>query len=128
MRLDWLTDPARERAALSGADPHALTAACALMAAAEGADPPGIRARLDGLGDPRAFDDTLERLRGDAAVADEEALAAVRVAKGDVEEAKRVARGCCALATADGDLSPAQADTARRVCEALNLSPTQFGL
>jgi len=128
MRLDWLTDPGKERAALAGADPQALTAACALMAAAEGADADGIRSRLDGLGDPKAFDETLERLRGDAAVADEEALAAVRAVKGDVEEAKRVARGCCALASADGDLSPAQADTARRICEALNLSPTQFGL
>jgi len=98
------------------------------MAAAEGADSAGIRARLAGLGDTAAFDATLNRLRGDAAVADDEAMAAVRAVKGDAEAAKRVARGCCALASADGDLSPAQADTARRICEALNLSPTQFGL
>ena len=128
MKPDWLNDPDRERATLRGADPQALAAACALMAAAEGADPAGIRARLDGLGDPDLFDSMLERLRGDSAVAGDEALAAVRTVKGDVEEARRVVRGCCALASADGELSPAQADTARRVCEALNLSPTQFGL
>ncbi len=128
MRLDWLTDPEQERAALRGVDAPALSAACALMAAAEGADTAGIRARLAGLGDPAVFDGTLERLRGDTPVAEEEALSAVRAVKGDAEAAKSVARGCCALASADGDLAPAQIDTARRICEALNLSPTQFGL
>lgn len=125
MRPDWLTDPAREQAAARAADSEALAAACALMAAADGADPDAIRARLP---DPAGFDGTLERLRGDAPVAEEEALATVRTVKGDVEAAKAVARGACALASADGELTPAQADTARRLCEALNLSPTQFGL
>ena len=135
MTPDWLSDPKDRTAAAEGLRAAgeealaALAAGCALLAAAEDADADGIRARLTAAGGPAdAFDATLERLRGDATVADDEALATVRAVKGDAALAQRLARACCALAAHDGDLSPAQTAAARRLCEALNLSPTQFGL
>lgn len=54
-------------------------------------------------------------------------MGVLRRIKGDVNAAKRTMKTCRDAAGGDGGLSPAQAAMARRLCESLNLSPTQFG-
>ncbi|HYD70033.1 hypothetical protein [Azospirillum sp.] len=129
MKLDWLAEPAdgAHDGAPDGAEAMAAVAAgCALLAVAEGADADAIRARLDGA--PAAtFDEALQRLRAGGPVAEDEALTTVRAVKGDAAQAQAVARACCRRAANGDELAPAQVAAARRICEALNLSPTQFG-
>ena len=118
---------------------QAVAAGCALLATVEDADAQAVRNRLrallrdaelpDGALDEtaRAFDDHARHIRDDATAGEADAMGILRQVKSDVNAAKRTMDTCRAAAGGDGELSPAQAAMARRLCESLNLSPSQFG-
>lgn len=108
---------------------QALAAAAALMAAADGADEGGVRARL---GETRpaalgAFDGFMAHVREGRERGEDAAFQALHPAKGDASTASGLMEATLACGGASG-LVPAQAAMARRICEALNLSPSRFGL
>ncbi|WP_207458121.1 TerB family tellurite resistance protein [Azospirillum sp. SYSU D00513] len=118
----------------------AVAAGCALLGSVDGADAAGVGGRfrtlLDGADLPdqslteaaSAFDRHSGRIRDNQDIGEEEAIAALRAVKGDADLARQTAEACLQLAREGDELAPAQSHMARRLCESLNLSPTQFGL
>jgi tellurite resistance protein len=115
-------DPSKTDAALAGA--------AALLAAAAGADPEPVRARLEGSGPQvvEAFDQYLEHFSGDADTAETAAFQVLHPVKSDVEAASRIMDAVLSAGGGANELAPVQVAAARRICETLNLSPTRFGL
>ncbi|MBP2312010.1 TerB family tellurite resistance protein [Azospirillum soli] len=119
---------------------QAVAAGCALLATVEDADPGTVRERLrallsaanlppDTLDEAaRAFDGHTRHIQDDPTAGEADAMGLLRQVKGDVNAAKRTMETCRDAADGNGGLSPAQAAMARKLCESLNLSPTQFGL
>ncbi len=105
----------------------ALAAAAALLAAADGADEGKVRERLRGKA-VEGFEEQLGHLREDAERGEIAAFQAIKPMRGDAERAFDLMRAVMDAGGGTRALAPAQAATARRICEALNLSPTQFGL
>lgn len=118
---------------------QAVAAGCALLATVEDADPGAVRERLRALlgaanlppgaldEAARAFDGHARHIRDVPTAGETDAMGVLRRIKGDVNAAKRTMETCRDAAGGDGALSPAQVAMARRLCESLNLSPTQFG-
>jgi len=108
----------------------ALAAAAALLAAADGGNADAVRDRLHRCR-PQAvggFEDHLDHLRADPDKGRAAAFQALHPVKGDAQAAARVMDVVLDAGGGAGALAPAQASAAREVCEALNLSPTRFGL
>lgn len=118
---------------------QAVAAGCALLATVEDADPDAVRERLRALlrtadlppgaldEAARAFDDHARHIQDDPTAGEADAMGLLRQVKGNVNAAKRTIETCRDAAGENGDLSPAQTAMARKLCESLNLSPTQFG-
>lgn len=118
---------------------EAVAAGCALLGTVEGADDTALKERLRALlraaGSPddtlaeaaRSFDGHARHIRDDATAGEADAMGVLRKVRGDADAAKRTVNTCLAATGGPGALSPAQAAMARRLCESLNLSPTQFG-
>ena len=131
MDRDWM----RDDKAL-----NAVAAGCALLGSVDGADAHGVAERMRSLLDQSdlsdeklseaasAFDRHARRIREASDIGEEEAVAALRAVKGDVTLARNTVETCFRVARDGETFAPAQSGMARRLCESLNLSPTQFGL
>lgn len=108
----------------------ALAAAAALLGVAEGADAGAVRSRVAeaGNGTAEAFDRHLAHLREDREKGEVAAFQALHPVKGDAGVAAELMEKLLGGAKPEEGLAPAQISMARQVCEALNLSPTRFGL
>ncbi|MFW6722557.1 tellurite resistance TerB family protein [Streptomyces sp. MAR4 CNY-716] len=125
----------------SGAYRDASMAVCALVAAADGHVHPAERERMDSLivsnevlqNFPpeqlrQRFTKHLDRLTVDFQQGKSEALQEVAKAKKKPAEARAVIQTAFVIASADGNVDPAEQQVIREACSVLGLSPSEFGL
>jgi tellurite resistance protein TerB len=113
---------------------EALAAATAMVAFADGVPSPEEREELLGVFEEEdrlteidlddlfdAFDDYAERFVEDPAAAENEVLTAVAVFDDAPELGRLILRGAVAVASSDGNLSPAEEAAVKRLCDVLGL-------
>jgi tellurite resistance protein TerB len=120
---------------------EAVTAGCALVAAADGsidsAEKQKMMGFIQGSNELKVFDakdviqsftDTCAKFEFDIQIGRAEALKSVGKLRGKDDAARLLVRVCCAIGSADGSFDEQEKAACRSICAELGLTPSDFDL
>lgn len=148
--LDWLKTNAENTRAMLSTEiskfrnrdfMEAVTAGCALVAAADGNINSSEKQRMAGFiqnsAELKVFDLTVviksfnaycEKFEFDAEIGKAEALKVIGKLRSKPDAARLLVRVCCAIGSADGNFDESERAVCRTICTELGLNPADFDL